>query len=135
MFAVVFIRLGALTAAIFGLLQQLTEAQSWIIVALAVALTQVIKWVVQALHKKSLSKRWVTAIAFVASVILGFIFMKPEMPAFDASDPFGYVQALFAAVDQVMLWAMLVYNVLFFELLDKLGGFVQSKTGAKVAPD
>lgn len=97
---------------------ELDPGKLYLIGFAATVLAQIIKIIYSRLGK-DISKRVITIIAFVFSVIGALIWFRPELPP--AGDPMEYALALISAATSVLGAAVAIYNVLLEKLLQLLG--------------
>lgn len=96
----------------------LDPGKLYLIGLVATVVAQAIK-IIYARLGKDVSKRLITIIAFVISVILAAIWYRPELPS--PVDPMEFALALISAATTVLGAAVAIYNVLLEKLLQLLG--------------
>lgn len=129
-------------AAIVAATLVLTDTQLFIIAAIATIATQGLRWIVQAILKEKVSGRWVMLFVFLVSLGLsvywgGIAF--PALPIFAGMNivdmivaAFLWLGALYEAAYAVLLNAIVVYEVLAKEILEKAGDLIEGAFSVKI---
>lgn len=95
---------------------ELTTQQVVILGLVAPVLVQIIK-LLGAWFKKDLSQKTIIIILFVVSIVMAFIFMLPQIPAWDFESIMSFI---FVQMGAVMGLASLIYLFLYKWVFDKL---------------
>lgn len=96
---------------------ELDTFQLLVIGFVASVFAQVFKLIVAKLGSE-VPRIWVTVAAFVISLVLAVVFMKPALPP--AGDP-NFVLALVQLATAVLGAATVIYNILLAKVFEKIG--------------
>lgn len=111
----------------------LAEWEKILIGLVVIAVAQIVRWIVQLVKKEKLNKRWAYIIALLVSLVLAVFLRMPAIPPFPGWDQFfTWLQDVIGAIDGVLFWAILIYNIVLSDLLKKLGDIIEKAFALKV---
>lgn len=112
---------------------ELAEWEVILISLVVVAVAQIVRWIIQLIKKQKLNKRWAYIIALVVSLVLSIALRFPAVPPFPGWEKFfEWFGQVIDAIDGVLFWAILIYNIVLPELLDKLGDIIEKTLKLRV---